>query len=226
MKTEDLKAQGLTEEQINFVMGENGKDLKTLQDENSSLKTEKAQLENEKNVLEKEKKEKEKAIKDLEEKTISKEDYEKKIQEIEANAKKEHADYIFNELLNKAFIEAKIKNTDNTIKAVKASLDLTKITTDKEGKTLIGINEQLEALKKSDPHFFEAKIGGKDPKDPDPNGNKGDEGNSFSMASNLAKEANKREILKNTILSSFSPNPFVTLDVSIHKKKIILVKSM
>ena len=41
MKTEDLKAQGLTEEQINFVMGENGKDLKALQEENATLKTEK-----------------------------------------------------------------------------------------------------------------------------------------------------------------------------------------
>ena len=52
MKTEDLKAQGLTEEQINFVMGENGKDLKALQEENATLKTEKTQLENDKKVLE------------------------------------------------------------------------------------------------------------------------------------------------------------------------------
>ena len=50
MKTEDLKAQGLTEKQINFVMGENGKDLKTLQEENATLKTEKSQLENDKKV--------------------------------------------------------------------------------------------------------------------------------------------------------------------------------
>ena len=27
MKTEELKAQGLTQEQINFVMAENGKDI-------------------------------------------------------------------------------------------------------------------------------------------------------------------------------------------------------
>ena len=33
MKTEDLKAQGLTDEQVNFVMAENGKDLKKLQKE-------------------------------------------------------------------------------------------------------------------------------------------------------------------------------------------------
>ena len=32
MKTEDLKAQGLTDEQINFVMSENGKDIKREKD--------------------------------------------------------------------------------------------------------------------------------------------------------------------------------------------------
>lgn len=39
MKTEDLKAQGLTDEQIGFVMAENGKDLKKLQKENENLTT-------------------------------------------------------------------------------------------------------------------------------------------------------------------------------------------
>ena len=37
MKTEELKAQGLTEEQISFIMAENGKDLKKLQKENDNL---------------------------------------------------------------------------------------------------------------------------------------------------------------------------------------------
>ncbi len=37
MKTEDLEKQGLTKEQINFVMAENGKDLKKLQKENDNL---------------------------------------------------------------------------------------------------------------------------------------------------------------------------------------------
>lgn len=37
MKTEDLKAQGLNDEQISFVMAENGKDLKKLQKENETI---------------------------------------------------------------------------------------------------------------------------------------------------------------------------------------------
>ena len=40
MKTEDLEKQGLTKEQIDFVMAENGKDLKKVQKENESLITE------------------------------------------------------------------------------------------------------------------------------------------------------------------------------------------
>lgn len=37
MKTEELKSKGLTQEQIDFVMSENGKDIKALQDENKTL---------------------------------------------------------------------------------------------------------------------------------------------------------------------------------------------
>lgn len=37
MKTEELKSKGLTQEQIDFVMAVNGKDLKQLQDDNKTL---------------------------------------------------------------------------------------------------------------------------------------------------------------------------------------------
>ena len=40
MKTEELKSKGLTQEQIDFVMAENGKDLKQLQEDNKTLTTE------------------------------------------------------------------------------------------------------------------------------------------------------------------------------------------
>ena len=36
MKTEDLKAQGFTDEQINFIMAENGKDIKREKDKYES----------------------------------------------------------------------------------------------------------------------------------------------------------------------------------------------
>ena len=37
MKTEELRSKGLSQEQIDFVMAENGKDLKALQEENKTL---------------------------------------------------------------------------------------------------------------------------------------------------------------------------------------------
>ena len=92
-----------------------------------------------------------------------------------------------------AFKDAKVRNTENNINAVKGSLDLTKITTDKDGKTLIGIKEQLEELKKSDPHFFETSANGNEPNEPGANGGKGDDGSDVSIASNIAKEANKSD---------------------------------
>ena len=44
MKTEDLKKQGLTDEQIQFVFAENGKDISALQTENATLNTARAEL--------------------------------------------------------------------------------------------------------------------------------------------------------------------------------------
>lgn len=44
MKTEELKSKGLTQEQIDFVMAENGKDLKQLQEDNKTLTAERDDL--------------------------------------------------------------------------------------------------------------------------------------------------------------------------------------
>lgn len=194
MKTEDLKAQGLTDEQINFVMGENGKDLKTLQDENAILKSKNSQLENDKTVLTKEKGEKEKALEDLQKNSISKEEYDKKIKEIEDNAKQEQDDYIYNDLLAKGLDEAKVLKDELTreafISLINKEKDKPKLSDDK--KSLIGLKELTDNYKKKVPHFFEKKkAAGYEPVDPE--GNKGDEGNEISMASNFAKEANKSE---------------------------------
>lgn len=196
MKQEELKAQGLSDEQIQFVMAENGKDIKALQEENTTLKTQNSQLENEKTVLTKEKNEKEKAISDLQKNSISNEEYQNKIKEIEANAKKEHEDYIYNDLLEKGLDDLKILKSENTRKAFKSLLDLEKITMSKDQKSLLGLKEQAEEIKKTDAYFFEKKKAtGYEPVDPE--GNKGDEGNEISMASNFAKEANKSESQEN-----------------------------
>lgn len=191
MKTDDLKAKGLSEEQISFVMAENGKDLKALQDENATLKTEKSQLENDKKVLEKEKGEKEKALADLQKNTITKEEYDSKIKEIEGNAKKEKEEYIYNDLLGKGLDSAKVRKDEKTRAAFISFLDKEKIKISDDKKSLIGLKEQTDAFKKEIPHFFETKSSGYSPAEPE--GGKGDEDGEISMASDFANEANKSE---------------------------------
>ena len=155
MKKEDLKAQGLTDEQIAFVMQENGKDIKALQDENATLKTEKSQLENDKAVITKEKEDKEKAYTELQKNTISKEEYDKKIKEIEETSKKAHDDYVLNQLLDAALEDAKVLKSENARSSVKGLLEMDKISVAKDQKSLIGIKEQLDTIKKTDGYFFE-----------------------------------------------------------------------
>ena len=193
MKTEDLKAKGLSDEQISFVMEENGKDIKTLQDENTTLKTEKSQLENEKKVLEKEKGDKEKALADLQKNTITKEEYDKKVKEIEENAKKENEEYVYNDLLNKSLDDAKALKDEFTrtaiISLINKDKDKTKISDDK--KSIVGLKELIENYKKQAPHFFEKKASGYSPVDPE--GDKGDGDGEVSMASNFAKRNNAED---------------------------------
>lgn len=193
MKTEDLKSKGLTDDQINFVMAENGKDLKALQDENATLKSEKSQLENEKKVITKEKEDKEKAIADLQKNSISKEEYDKKVKEIEDNAKKEKEEYVYNDLLNKGLDEAKVLKDEFTrtaiISLINKDKDKTKLSEDK--KSIVGLKELVEGYKKQAPHFFEKKTSGYSPAEPE--GEKGDGDGKISMGSNFAKEANKSE---------------------------------
>ena len=97
MKREELKAMGLTDEQVESVMAKNGAEVAALNTQITTLQSEKSQLENDKKVITKEKEDKEKAIADLQKNSISKDEYDKKIKEIEENAKKENEDYIMDE---------------------------------------------------------------------------------------------------------------------------------
>lgn len=191
MKTDDLKAQGLTDEQITFVMQENGKDLKALQDENATLKTEKSQLENDKKVITKEKEEKEKAYNDLQKNTMTKEEYDKKIKEIEETSKKEHEDYVLNQLLDAALEDAKVLKNENARSSIKGLLDMDKISVAKDQKSLVGIKEQLESIKNTDGYFFEKSVKGHKPAGGTGNDESDDDDTEgIGSASDIAKELN------------------------------------
>lgn len=192
MKREELKAMGLTDEQVESVMAQNGAEVAALNTQITTLQSEKSQLENDKKVITKEKEDKEKAIADLQKNSISKDEYDKKIKEIEENAKKENEDYIYNDLLNKGLDDAKVLKDDLTREAFISLLNKDKIKLSDDKKSLIGLKEITDNYKKQAPHFFEKKkANGYEPVNPE--GGKGDDDGEISMAANFAKEANKSE---------------------------------
>lgn len=194
MKREELKAMGLTDEQVESVMAKNGAEVAALNTQITTLQSEKSQLENDKKVITKEKEDKEKAIADLQKNSISKDEYDKKIKEIEETSKKAHEDYVLDQLLDQALESAKVLNTENSRKSVKGLLDMEKISIAKDQKSLIGIKEQLDAIKKTDGYFFEKTVKGHSPAGgtgDDSSGDDNDESN-ISSASDIAKELNSQ----------------------------------
>ena len=79
---------------------------------------------------------------------ISQADYESKVSEIETNAAKTLAAEKVNNAIDIALLNAGTRN----VKATKALLNLENVKLD--GTNLIGLNDQLEALKKSDTYLF------------------------------------------------------------------------
>ena len=118
MKREELKAMGLTDEQVESVMAKNGAEVAALNTQITTLQSEKSQLENDKKVITKEKEDKEKAIADLQKNSISKDEYDKKIKEIEENAKKENEDYIYSQFLSLDINKNSIILLSNVIKEI------------------------------------------------------------------------------------------------------------
>ncbi|MCI8481729.1 MAG: hypothetical protein HFJ27_01210 [Clostridia bacterium] len=81
--------------------------------------------------------------------SISQADYEVKKKEIETNSKAEIEKVRLESKIDLAINNAKAKN----VKSVKANLELDKIKLD--GDKLLGFDDQIEALKKSDAYLFE-----------------------------------------------------------------------
>lgn len=103
----------------------------------------------EKKTLEEDKKKIEGEYENFKKGSISQEDYEAKKKEIETNSKAEIEKVKLESKIDLAINNAKAKN----VKSVKANLDLEKIKLD--GDKLLGFDDQIEALKKSDAYLFE-----------------------------------------------------------------------
>ena len=149
MKTEDLKEKGLTDEQIAFVMAENGKSLSKLQDENKKLKEDTE-------TLKKRAESAEETLKGFEGKdfdAMTKEiaDWKKKAEESEAEYKKQIYERDFNDVL-KAETEGIKFTSESAKKAVlneikNAGLKLS------NGK-ILGLSDLIGQIKETDAGAF------------------------------------------------------------------------
>ncbi len=118
------------------------KEFNEINDELKLIKGEKKTLEDDKKKIEDE-------YNNFKKGSISQADYEAKKKEIEDNSKAEIEKVRLESKIDLAINNAKAKN----VKSVKANLDLEKIKLD--GDKLLGFDDQIEALKKSDAYLFD-----------------------------------------------------------------------
>nr|DAO98082.1 MAG TPA: minor structural protein [Caudoviricetes sp.] len=147
MKTEDLKNQGLTDEQISFVMSENGKDIEKFKTENETNKTElksvKEQLKSANETIE--------SYKNMNIEDIKKsaDDYKAKFEQSENERKSEIEKLKLTHAIDNALTKAGAKN----LNAVKATLDLSNVKLD--GDKLLGFDDFLKNSKEQDGYLYD-----------------------------------------------------------------------
>lgn len=149
MKTEELKAQGLTEEQISFVMAENGKDLKKLQKENDNLTSDrdtwKEKAEAAETTL--------KGFEGVDLETMQKElsDWKQKATEAEKNAQAQLYERDFADALKTEFEGVKF-SSEAAKRAIMAEVKDAGLKL-KDGK-ILGLNDLLSQMKEKDASAF------------------------------------------------------------------------
>ena len=165
MKTEELKAQGLTQEQINFVMAENGKDIGKIQRELDDMTAERDKEKGRADTAEE-------TLKgfdgvDVEKLNKSIADWKKKAEDAEKDYNQKIADRDFNDLLKEAIKSANGLNE----KAIMGCLDIPTLKASKNQKS--DIESAIKALSEAEdskmlfkaenivtPHFTSVNRGG------------------------------------------------------------------
>ena len=149
MKTEELKAQGLTEEQISFVMAENGKDLKKLQKENDNLSVDrdtwKEKAEAAETTL--------KGFEGVDLETMQRElsDWKQKAADAEKNAQEQLYERDFADALKTEFEGIKF-SSEAAKRAIMAEVKEADLKL-KDGK-ILGLNDLLSQMKEKDASAF------------------------------------------------------------------------
>lgn len=165
MKTEELKAQGLTQEQINFVMAENGKDIDKIQKKLDDMTAERDKEKGRADTAEE-------TLKgfdgvDVEKLNKSIADWKKKAEDAEKDYKQKIADRDFDDLLKEVIKSANGLNE----KAIMGCLDIPALKASKNQKS--DIESAIKALSEAEdskmlfkaenivtPHFTSVNKGG------------------------------------------------------------------
>lgn len=181
MKTEDLKAKGLTDEQIQFVMAESGKDVEKVKTE---VETAKAELKSTKEQLT----EANKTIESYKGKNV--EDIEKTANEYKAKyeqSEKEKAEAVEKLKLEHAIDNALTGAGAKNLKAVKATMDLSGVKQD--GEKLLHFEDLVKKSKEENPYLYEDKQQGTG--STGNFGKQGKEDKTESLGQRLAREQNE-----------------------------------
>lgn len=146
MKTEELKEKGLTEDQIAFVMAENGKDLKKVQKENENLASDRDKWKTQAETAEETLKKFDGV--DLETMKTELSAWKQKAETAEKEFNRKMEERNFNDILTEAIKEEKGKNE----KAIRALLDTENLMKSKNQKA--DIMKALNNLKTSEDSSF------------------------------------------------------------------------
>lgn len=158
MERKFLEDLGLTKEQIDSVMDENGKDIEA---EKEKATTTTAELEDVKKQL----KEANSTITDLKKSNADNEALQAKVKEYEDTIKTQKADYeakVRNLTLDSAIEKALSNAGAKHIDLLSIKIDREKLKIETDGK-VTGLDEQISAYKESYKDLFTPKIEGRDP---------------------------------------------------------------
>lgn len=151
MKRETLKEHGLTDEQIDFVMAENGKDVNALNEKVNGLTSER-------DGLQKQVTDRDTQLNDLKKSTKDNDELQSQIKQLQEDNKTAQQKYQ-NDLAaqTKSFkIEGALRDAKaRNVKAVLSLIDTDKVEVAKDG-SLSGLTEQIDAVKKSDSYLFDS----------------------------------------------------------------------
>lgn len=161
MKREFLKDMKLTDEQIDAIMAENGKDVNSLKEQVNSLTTEKDGLQSQLTERDTQLKDLKGKVKDSDELTAEIDQLQKANKEAKEKYEADLTAQQKSFLVDKALTNSGARNA----KAVSSLLDLDSVEV-KDGQ-LIGLDDQLKALRESDGYMFQED---QQPNEPQPQG--------------------------------------------------------